>query len=46
MNISAPVRMLSGAGSGPALLVIGVIAAIWLAQRAAAQTSPPAKPQR
>lgn len=42
MNISAPVRMLAGAGSGPALLVIGVIAAIWLAQRAAAQPAPTA----
>lgn len=46
MNISAPVRMLSGAGSGPALLVIGVIAAIWLAQRAAAQTPPAKSAQR
>lgn len=36
MNISAPVSMLVGKGSGPALLVVGVIVAIWLAQRSAA----------
>lgn len=34
MNISAPVSMLAGKGSGPALLVVGAIIAILIAQQA------------
>jgi len=41
MNIAAPVSMLAGKGSGPALLVAGLIVALWLAQRA--QPQPTAK---
>jgi len=37
MNIAAPVSMLAGKGSGPALLVAGLIVALWLAQRAKQQ---------
>lgn len=37
MNIAAPVSMLAGKGSGPALLVIGLLVAAWLAQKAQAQ---------
>lgn len=33
MNIAAPVAMLVGRGSGPALLVAGLIVAAWLAQQ-------------
>jgi hypothetical protein len=39
MNISAPVSMLAGKGSGPALLVVGVIVAVWLAQQAKASAT-------
>lgn len=34
MNIAAPVSMLAGKGSGPALLVVGLLVAAWLAQKA------------
>lgn len=34
MNISAPVSMLVGRGSGPALLVAGLLVAVWLAHQA------------
>ncbi|MDK9725844.1 MAG: hypothetical protein OEL88_13280 [Sterolibacteriaceae bacterium MAG5] len=34
MNIAAPVSMLVGKGSGPALLVVGLLVAAWLAQKA------------
>ncbi len=40
MNIAAPVAMLIGRGSVPALLVAGLIVAAWLAQQAKAQQSP------
>lgn len=40
MNIAAPVAMLIGKGSGPALLVAGLIVAAWLAQQAKAQHLP------
>lgn len=33
MNIAAPISMLIGKGSGPALLVVGLIVAAWLAQQ-------------
>lgn len=33
MNIAAPVSMLVGRGSGPALLVAGLILAAWLAHK-------------
>lgn len=34
MNIAAPISMLVGKGSGPALLVAGLIVAAWLARQA------------
>ena len=37
MSIATPVSMLAGKGSGPALLVVGLIVALWLAQRAKQQ---------
>lgn len=37
MNISAPVSMLAGKGSGPALLVVGLLVAAWLAQKVTGQ---------
>jgi hypothetical protein len=37
MNVAAPVSMIAGKGSGPALLVIGMLVAVWLAQKAASQ---------
>jgi len=40
MNIAAPVSMLAGKGSGPALLVVGLLVAAWLAQKAQAPQSP------
>lgn len=40
MNIAAPVSMLTGKGSGPALLVVGLIIAAWLSQQAKAQQPP------
>lgn len=40
MNIAAPVSMLVGKGSGPALLVVGLILAAWLAQQAKTQQPP------
>lgn len=43
MSIAAPVSMLAGKGSGPALLVVGLLVALAVAQRAAQQTTP-AKP--
>jgi hypothetical protein len=42
MNIAAPVSMLVGKGSAPALLVAGLIVAAWLAQQAKAP-QPPAR---
>lgn len=33
MNIAAPISMLAGKGSGPALLVVGLIFAAWLAAK-------------
>lgn len=42
MNIPAPISMLAGKGSGPALLVVGLLVAAWLAQQAKAQ-QPPAR---
>lgn len=47
MNISAPVSMLVGKGSGPALLVVGLILAAWLAQQAKTQqpAGAPAQPR-
>jgi len=45
MNIAAPVSMLAGKGSGPALLVIGLIVAAWLAQQAKTQQPPTRRPE-
>lgn len=45
MNIAAPVSMLAGKGSGPALLVAGLIVAAWLAQQAKAQQSAATPPR-
>ena len=39
MNVSAPVSMLAGKGSGPAMLVIGLLIAAWLAQKSQAPKS-------
>lgn len=36
MNIAAPVSMLVGRGNGPALVVVGLLAALWVAQQAKA----------
>ena len=34
MNIAAPVSMLAGRGNGPALLIVGILLAVWLAKQA------------
>ncbi len=33
MNVAAPISMLAGKGSGPALLVVGLLVAAWLAHQ-------------
>lgn len=40
MNIAAPISMLVGRGSGPALLVAGLLLAVWLAKQAKEQQPP------
>lgn len=39
MNIAAPIPMLIGRGSGPALLVAGLLLAAWLAKQAKEQNA-------
>jgi hypothetical protein len=39
MNVAAPVSMLAGKGSGPALLVVGLLVAAWLAQKSQQPTT-------
>jgi hypothetical protein len=37
MNIATPIAMLAGRGSGPALLVAGLLLAAWIAKQAKEQ---------